>query len=81
VHALEELAGIKSLPQAVYVSLLRCSLADPDTATVMLQMPQAQHVTAGELCVFLATALQSSSPRRYAYERDDAAELMGVLLQ
>lgn len=65
------------------MSLLRCSMADPRTAIKVLQMTQAQHVTAGDVCMLLATAIQASSPQRYGEprRREDGTELMHVLLQ
>jgi hypothetical protein len=70
VAALRGLAGVDALPQAAYVSLLRCSLANSATAIEMLKMPQAQHITAAELCDCLTTVM-----------REDGAKVMRQLLK
>lgn len=70
VAALRGFAGVDALPQAAYVSLLRCSLAHSATAIEMLKMPQGQHITAGDLCNCLTTAM-----------RKDGAKVMRQLLK
>lgn len=82
VSALQSLPGVNALPQAAYMSLLRCSMADPGTAIEMLKMPQAQHVTAGDVGIFLATAMPScSSTNSYGRACMMDAQLLDALLR
>jgi hypothetical protein len=68
--ALRGFADVDALPQAAYVSLLRCSLADAAMASEMLKMPQAQNITAEDLYKCLGSVM-----------RADGANIMRQLLK
>lgn len=62
-------AAVAHVSQAEYGGLLRRSKVDPAVAVAVLKMPQAQHITAGQLCGLFSRAM-----------RDDGSWMIDALL-